>query len=404
MREHPMKTLRRIVAVLLSAAVCSGAAAAETVVWHSYTDREKAGIEAAAAAFNAKAETPVKLLAVPFDAYADKISAAIPRGKGPDVFIYPQDRLGGWVESGDTIEPLDFYLDDALTGRFLPRALDAMTYRESVYGLPLNFKAVALWFNKALVDAPPQTTGEMAELARRLTDADANTYGLVYEYYNVYYHAALMNALGGRVFDENGDPSLDSEENRRSILLAAEWAKGGFMPEEPNGALVESLFNEGKAAMMINGPWFLGTVADGVDFGVARLPVLDESGRPLTPWSTIEGVYVSAGAKDKDAAFAFADFLTSAAGALLMAKRGGQLPANSAAYDDPEVADAPHVGEFFAQFKESLPMPNLAEMSMIWTPYGNALKAGIRGSGLDEALARAQETVEKDVKALRESR
>lgn len=399
-----MKTLHRIVAALLSAAVFSGAWA-EVVVWHSYNyGREQAGIEAAAAAFNAGAETPVKLLAVPFDAYADKISAAVPRGKGPDVFIYPQDRLGGWVESGDTIEPLDFYLSDEITGRFLPRAMDAMTYRDSVYGLPLNFKAVALWFNKALVDAPPQTVGEMVDLAKRLTNPAANTYGLVYEYYNVYYHAALMNALGGGVFDEDGNPTLNSEENRRSILLAAEWAKGGFMPEEPNGALVESLFNEGKAAMMINGPWFLGTVADGVDFGVANLPVLEESGRPLTPWSTIEGVYVSAGAKDKDAAFAFADFLTSAEGAAIMAKQGGQLPTNSAVYDDPEVLNTPHVPEFFEQFKESLPMPNLAEMSMMWTPYGNALKAGIRGSGLDEALARSQETVEKDVKALRESR
>ena len=398
-----MKTLNRIVAVLLSAAVFFGASA-EVVVWHSYTDKEKAGIEAAVAAFNGRSAEPVKLLAVPFDAYADKISAAVPRGKGPDVFIYPQDRLGGWVESGDTIEPLDFYLDDEIAGRFLPRAMDAMTYRDSVYGLPVNFKSVALWFNKAMVDAPPKTSGELTELAARLTDQSANIYGLVYEYYNVYYHAALMNALGGRVFDDDNNPTIDSDENRRSILLAAEWAKAGFMPEEPNGALVESLFNEGKAAMMINGPWFLGSVSDGVDFGVARLPVLDETGRPMTPWSTIEGAYVSAGAKDKDAAFAFVDFLTSAEGALIMAKEGGQLPANSAAYDDPEVLSAPHVPDFFEQFKESLPMPNLPEMSLMWTPYGNALKAGIRGSGLDEALARAQETVEKDVKALRESR
>jgi arabinogalactan oligomer / maltooligosaccharide transport system substrate-binding protein len=58
---------------------------------------------------------------VPYDAYADKITAAVPRGKGPDVFIYAQDRLGGWVEAGNTIEPIDFFLDEAVAAASCPR-------------------------------------------------------------------------------------------------------------------------------------------------------------------------------------------------------------------------------------------------------------------------------------------
>ena len=71
----------------------------------------------------------VTTLAVPFDAFADKISAAVPRGKGPDIFIYAQDRLGGWIEAGNTVEPIDFFVDDALKGRFIPTTMEAMTYR-----------------------------------------------------------------------------------------------------------------------------------------------------------------------------------------------------------------------------------------------------------------------------------
>ncbi len=73
-------------------------------------------MEKVVAAFNASPAAKgikVTTLAVPYDAFADKISAAVPRGKGPDIFIYAQDRLGGWIEAGNTVEPIDFFLDTA---------------------------------------------------------------------------------------------------------------------------------------------------------------------------------------------------------------------------------------------------------------------------------------------------
>ena len=75
----------------------------EVVVWHAYRAEEKAAFEKVVAAYNAaNAAKGVKVttLAVPYDAFADKITAAVPRGKGPDIFIYAQDRLGGWIEAG----------------------------------------------------------------------------------------------------------------------------------------------------------------------------------------------------------------------------------------------------------------------------------------------------------------
>ena len=96
--------------LLLLALLFADAAAAQTelVVWHSYRAAEKAAIEKVAAAFNASHPgTRVTTLAVPYDAFADKISAAVPRGKGPDIFIYAQDRLGGWIEAGQRDKALD---------------------------------------------------------------------------------------------------------------------------------------------------------------------------------------------------------------------------------------------------------------------------------------------------------
>jgi len=71
------------------AGAAGSARAAELVVWHAYRAEEKAAFEKVGKAYEAsKPGTTVTLLAVPYDAFADKITAAVPRGKGPDVFIF----------------------------------------------------------------------------------------------------------------------------------------------------------------------------------------------------------------------------------------------------------------------------------------------------------------------------
>ncbi len=61
------------------------------------------------------------------------------------------------------------------------------------------------------------------------------------------------------------------------------------------------MFNEGKAAMVINGPWFVGEIDKKINYGLAMLPVIDEPAKkPLRPWLTIEGAYVAASSTKKE--------------------------------------------------------------------------------------------------------
>ena len=46
------------------------------------------------------------MLALPNDAYPSKLTSAIPTDHGPDVFIYAQERIGGWAREG-YLQPLD---------------------------------------------------------------------------------------------------------------------------------------------------------------------------------------------------------------------------------------------------------------------------------------------------------
>ena len=379
----------------------------EIVVWHAYRGEEKEAFEKVVAAFNqAYAAKGIKAttLAVPFDAFADKISAAIPRGKGPDVFVYAQDRLGGWIEAGNTVEPLDFFLDAATKARFLPTTMEAMTYGGSTYGLPLNFKVITMIYNKKLVPAPPKTSTELVQVAKKLTDKGSGRFGLAYAYNDFYYHAALLNGFGGKVFDRSRNPTLNAPENVKSLEQLLKWQKtDGILPAEPSSALIKSLFNEGKAGIVFSGPWFLGEIAQGVSYGLAPLPTLAEAGnKPMRPWMTVEGMFIAAPSKNKEAAYELIKYVTDLQSAKTLALEGRQTPANKNVYTDAKVAADPVLKAFFEQVKVAVPMPNLPEMTMVWSPATTAMNTVVKGTAKPkEALDGAQTAVQADVARLR---
>jgi arabinogalactan oligomer / maltooligosaccharide transport system substrate-binding protein len=384
------------------------ALAADLVVWHAYRGDEKAAFEKVVAQYNAKQKNVVvKTLAVPYDAYADKITASVPRGKGPDVFIFAQDRLGGWVEAGQTIEPIDFFVDEKVTSQLVPGMMAAMTYRDTVYGLPLNYKSIAMIYNTALVKAPPKTTGELVSVAKGLTNAASGRFGLAYEYSNFFFHAALMNAFGGQVFAPGPKPVIDSPQNVQAVKTMLKWYKqDGILPADPSSTLIASLFNEGKAAIVFSGPWFLGEVQDKVKYAIAPLPTVDEAGgKPMKPWLTVEGVYISAGSSQKEQAYEFAKYLVSPEAAIVLALEGGQLPTNKAIYSDPRVAKNPTLQGFRKQLDTAVPMPNYAEMTLMWSPVTTAMNKIVKGSATPEvALKEAQATVVDSIAKLRKGR
>lgn len=393
----------------LAAGSVGAQGAKELVVWHAYRAAEKTAFEKVVDQF---AKSPaakglkVTTLAIPYDAYADKISAAVPRGKGPDVFIYAQDRLGGWIEAGKTVEPIDFYVDKATRDRLLPGMIDAMTYKGSVWGLPINYKMPTLIYNKDLVKAPPKTTGEMIKLAKSLTNTQSGRYGLAYWYTNFYFHSALMNAFGGSVFDKDGKLTLNSPANVASLNQMMTWYKqDGVLPAEPSEALVASMFNEGKAAMVINGPWFVGDIDKKINVGFAPLPVVDATKKPMKPWMTIEGAYVAASSASKDVAYELVKYLTSEEAGLTLAHEGRQLHTNKAIYANPKIAGDPVLKAYREQLENAEPMPNRPEMTMVWSPATTAMNKIVKGNAtVEAALKEAAGTVQDSINALRKTK
>jgi arabinogalactan oligomer/maltooligosaccharide transport system substrate-binding protein len=398
-----------LVSIMQTSSVHAEPEMTKMVIWHAYRGDEKGAFEEVVEKYNQKIIDKgiyFKPLAVPYDAYADKISAAIPRGKGPDVFIYAQDRLGGWIEAGNTLESIDFYAQDEELERFPNSLINAMTYNDTLYGLPFNFKMPAMIYNKELVKSAPKTTDELIELAKTLTDEKVGRFGLAYEYSNFFFHSAILNAFGGQVFKKGGlVSSMVSKENIESIEFMLKWfQQEKVLPAEPSSSLITSLFNDGKAAIVFSGPWMLGEIAQGIDYGIAPMPVISELGKPMAPWMSVEGLYISKSSINKEQSYDFIKYLTSREAALIMGQQGRQLPSNIEVWKDKAMQKNTVAMAFKKQMNTAVTMPNYPQMTLMWSPATTAMNKIVKGAASPKAaLLEAQNSISKDILALSKS-
>ena len=365
-------------------ASASAQAPVELKVWHAYRGDEAAALESTLEEWDeAHDGVTVATLAIPFDTFANKLEAAAPRGNGPDLFIAAHERIGDWANSG-LVEPVA-----SLPEGLHPTTIDALTFEGAVYGVPLAYKCIGLFYNKALLDGPPETTTELLGLV-----TPDGGFPFAYRATDAYFHAAWMHAFGGGVFQDDA-VALDQPGNAEALDFARSLIARGLVPDEPTGALVTQLFNEGLTPVVINGPWFIGEIDEGVDYGVAPLPYVDEAGAPAAPFLTVEAALVSAHAAHPEPAAALAAHLASPEVATRRAIEGRQSVATLAAYEDPRVAGDPVIGAFRQQLDAAVPMPNRPEMAATWEPMAEYLRRVTRGSMEGEVAVRlAQEAYE----------
>jgi len=367
-------------------------------LWHSYMGDEHEALEKLVRQFNSKNKTiQVRLLNISFDNLPQKLTNAIPRGHGPDLFIFAHDRLGDWTGK-ELLEPIGFWVDPDMEKMFLPEILRAFTAEKALFALPLTYKSVALYYNKRLVETPPKTTKELISLGRNLTNRRTGKYGLVYEATDIYFHAPWLFGFGGNLL--KGDscsfkPAIDSKAALDALRFARKLAgPKGIVPPEVTGQLVATLFKNGKAAMAVSGPWFLSQIGDKLrddaPYGITILPVVSATGKRATPLLSAEGVFMSSACRDKKAAFKVMKYLTSDASSLYRLKHARQLPANKAIDGKLQSLD-PLLTAFKEARKHSKLTPATPMMRMIWQPYSKALSATIsRNADPKESLKEAE--------------
>ncbi len=381
----------RILCFALLVLLPASASAEALKLWHTYRGTEEAALKLLVEQWNAEhSETRVDLLALPYDAYTSKLTSAIPRGHGPDVFIAAHERAGDWVRSGMLAAP------QADWSAFHPTTVEALTIDGTTYGIPLAYKSVVLFYDADRVQAVPTTTDELIAAAKSFTHVERQEYGLAYEATNFYMHGAWLYGFGGHIFDADGKLALDDPANVASVEFVQRLLlEDRVVPEEATAVLVSQLFNTHKAAFVISGPWFIGEIAEGVNWKMAPLPVVSETGKPARPFLTVDAAFISSATKQPAAAAELAAFLANPKSAALRATVGSQPVATLAAYDDPAVAALESLQIFRRQLDAAVPMSNDPRMRSVWEPANTAMRQVLRGSlTAPVALAAAKKRIE----------
>ncbi|MBW1806600.1 MAG: extracellular solute-binding protein [Deltaproteobacteria bacterium] len=391
--------MRRSILTILFCMLAAGQvlAGVEIELWHSYRAQERSALEKTITEFNTThADIQIKATFVPYDAYLDKLTAAVPRGHGPDFFIVAHDRIGGWADSG-VIAPLDAYLEAGLTDRFFKKTVDPLRYRRKLYGLPTSFKSAALFYNKRLVAVPPADTDQMIAQALSVKGTKSSeglpVYGLVWEHSDLYFHASWLFGFGGSLFDSRQELVLDSSQNAAALAFVHNLVTNlKLTPQDVTSIKVTSLFNTGRAAMVISGPWFRGEIDQAkIDFGVALLPEISQSGKRARPFVGAEAFLLSAKTKYPQQTFLAMEWLTRDDAARVRILEGFQPVANMRLYLEKQIKADPVMSVFREQLKYAVPMQNTPEMRMVWVPMNHALVNAINSRATPEqALAEAQ--------------
>ncbi len=352
-------------------------ALAETVtLWHSYRGTEEAALVDLAKAYErAHPGTTVEVLGIPFEAYAAKLEAAIPRAHGPDVFIQAQQWIGAYVAEG-LIAPAGDAFPDGDIAAFDPVSVHAVTSSGTRYAVPLADKCVALYVNDALVPSTPETLEGLLALPMR-----PGVYPLAYQVNNAYYHAPLLHAFGGRLLDDEGHFAFTGEAAARSLEFARGLVVSGKVPDEASGALVKELFVSGRAAAVIDGPWLAADLGDapGLRYHVEPLPLLAETGAPLRPLLTVEGVFVTPAGAARPSARAFARWLGGEESSLARATRAGQVVPRVAVWQDGALVRDARLQAFHSAAARAEPMSSSTAMQSAWEPANQAIKKVLRG-------------------------
>ncbi len=379
-RRRRRPALAALALVLLVPAL---AVAAPIRLWHAYRDDEARALGAIVAAFQGE---EVELLAVPFDAYASKLQAAIPRGQGPDLFIDAHERLGDYG-ARKLVAPVGDALEADGEAVFQGPALAAVRQGGEILGLPISQKCMALYMNTALAQEAPAFLEDIAALAGALPQG---VYPLVYEASNAYAHMPILAAFGGAMLDENDKFGLFGPGPERSLELVRSLIARRVVPEDADGALVTDLFNAGRAAFVISGPWFVGGLTDEAKRSsrVVPLPKVRETGRPMRPFMTVEAVMLSPQGAQRAEARALARHLAGAAAAATRLEVARTPPVRN---DVAVPADDAFIAAFTEQAKVAIPMPTSPAMRSTWEPSARAIRKVLRGDAPpDVALSEAK--------------
>lgn len=229
----------------------------------------------------------------------EKLLTAVSSSSGPDIFMNQWPNCATWSDKGALYDLTDLINNDAQFDKndFTKGAWERGVYKDKVYGLPFEIFSSEIFYNMDLLaeagySAPPETIGQLVEMAVKLTKYDAK--GNVTQAGFIPDMPWLDNVLWPVAF---GAKWIDTATNKITfdspeMAAAYQWMVDLNKKIGPEKLLKfksslsklesgQDPFVTGKVAMMFSGEWEFGTIEKykpDLNYGVASIPYPD--GKP----------------------------------------------------------------------------------------------------------------------------
>ena len=384
-------------------------------VWHTFaaeSKEEEVFMNSVSSFESANPNVTVEVTMVPFGNADQLFMTAAQGGQAPDLMRLSSDQLGAIgevrVDGFPLLEDLRPHLTPQDRAVYEERALQAMRYGDALYGIPASQDCLSLIFNKALFDAqgidyPDETWTEqdLLNAAKLLTYQDVQ--GLAIPIKTAYWWFPIQEGFGGSLFDENGEPTLNSNGSSEAMrwMLDLELEHGVVA----TGTQIEGMKNQfisSKAAMIFDGPWNWATYeASRLNIGQTLLPTVESTGERMSPLVTYKGWTVSKQSANKVAATELALWLSSTDVQKEFAVETYTMPTHVTLESDSDINDDEVLAGFLEQTKEGTPAPTTRAMSLVYDPLSTAFEQAYSGiASTDEALSGANEQLEEQIESI----
>lgn len=399
-----MKSTKRISALLAVAlagafAVVAGtvsgpaAAAPKATEIRIWTDADRiAAVRRIAGAWAASRGVTVEVVEKGFGDIRDQLKTVQPQ-TAPDVIVGAHDWVGQLAADG-LVLPLTPRA--AVRKQFPKYTLDAFSYGTAVkrlYAAPVAVENLGLVVNTRLAKVP-KTFADLQRQAlafkkkKRGNLAIAVPQAPVGDAYHMY---PFFSGLGGYVFGFNKAGNLDASDvgvNAPRFLRNAgmidTWNRQGLINSKVDYNTAKNAFLKGQAAFWITGPWEADTLKkSGLRFRIVQMPKIKFRS---VPFLGVQGFMVTKFASDHGVESLAKDlvgsYMMSPSAQQALAAANGRFPANTVA--GRRVNDAV-LKQFGNAGLGGVPMPNIPQMSSVWSELGGAWLKTTRGTGAVKA-------------------
>lgn len=373
--------------------------------WNGFTGPDGPALEQVIDDFNASQdEIEVKANIMPWDTLYQKVLTSVAGNDGPDIIAMSASRIPQFADEGLFMPVDDFYEDAAHeTDAITPAAVEASMYDGVNYGVPVNYAPMMMYYNKDLFtaagldpEAPPTTWDEFAAMVPQLTvdengDGKPEQYAIALaDHETVPIFPSLLWGTGGAIVSDDGTTSeLGSPESLQALQFWVDLVRNQqASPVGLSGADADKLFQTGKAAIEIVGPWMTtGFEEAGLNFGLVK-PFAGPSSDAILADVVSMGIPSNASDEVKQAAYEFFAYWNSPEGQITWANGSGFPPTRADVAD--QITESPYPAIFGApEVAESarVLLPGIAAGGpIIETIFNPSVQRALNGEGTVEEI------------------